>query len=99
MPSKSRYFGKEFEGLGLVYLEAGSYQMPVMVGTSGGAFETIVPGKTGFIVSSRNDIYDGINYFLSNPSSLKDFSIASKEYVDKNFDWEKVLKIFENSFS
>ncbi len=99
MPSKSRYFGKEFEGLGLVYLEAGSYQMPVMVGTSGGAFETIVPGKTGFIVSSRNDIYDGINYFLSNPSSLKDFSIASKEYVDENFDWEKVLKIFENSFS
>ena len=90
MPAKSRFFGKEFEGLGLVYLEAGSFGLPILVGSSGGAFETIIPGKTGFIVGSRRDIYDGVKYFYDNPEEVESFGKRSRDFVISNFSWEKI---------
>lgn len=95
MPSKSRYFGREFEGLGLVYLEAASYGLPVLVGSSGGSFETIIPGKTGFIVSSRKDISDALNFFIDNPEKIKEFGNASKEFVKREFSWDRVSESIE----
>ena len=94
MPAKSRFFGKEFEGLGLVYLEAGSFGLPILVGSSGGAFETIIPGKTGFIVGSRQDIYDGVKYFNDNPNEIEQFGKQSKVFVEENFSWEKTTNKF-----
>ena len=94
MPAKSRFFGKEFEGLGLVYLEAGSFGLPILVGSSGGAFETIIPGKTGFIVGSRQDIYDGVKYFNDNPKEIEQFGKQSKFFVEENFSWEKTTNKF-----
>ena len=94
MPAKSRFFGKEFEGLGLVYLEAGSFGLPILVGSSGGAFETIIPGKTGFIVGSRRDIYDGVKYFYDNPEEVESFGKRSRDFVTSNFSWEKTINKF-----
>ena len=94
MPAKSRFFGKEFEGLGLVYLEAGSFGLPILVGSSGGAFETIIPGKTGFIVGSRRDIYEGVKYFYDNPEEVESFGKRSKEFVLANFSWKKTVDKF-----
>ena len=95
MPAKSRFFGREYEGLGLVYLEAASYGLPVLVGSSGGAFETIIPGKTGFIVGSRNEIYDAIKYFNENKEMIKEFGSNSKLFVEENFSWETVVEKFK----
>jgi phosphatidylinositol alpha-1,6-mannosyltransferase len=94
MPAKSRFFGKEFEGLGLVYLEAGSFGLPILVGSSGGAFETIIPGKTGFIVGSKRDIYDGVKYFYDNPEEVESFGKRSRDFVTSNFSWEKTINKF-----
>ena len=94
MPAKSRFFGREYEGLGLVYLEAASYGLPVLVGSSGGAFETIIPGKTGFIVGSRNEIYDAIKFFYENKNMIKEFGSNSKLFVEENFSWESVVEKF-----
>ena len=95
MPVKSRFFGREYEGLGLVYLEAASYGLPVLVGSSGGALETIIPGKTGFIVGSRNEIYDAIKYFYENKDKIKEFGSNSKLFVEENFSWETVVEKFK----
>lgn len=35
MPSRSRFFGLEVEGLGIVYLEASACGIPVVAGNSG----------------------------------------------------------------
>ena len=53
MPSKSKYFGVEFEGLGLVYLEAASYGLPVIVGASGGAIESRTIGASASSTSMQ----------------------------------------------
>lgn len=94
MPAKSRFFGKEYEGLGLVYLEAASYGLPLLVGTSGGAFETIIPGKTGFIVDSRKAIYDGVKFFAENIEEIENFGINSKKFVEEKFSWKSTMEKF-----
>ena len=98
MPSTSKYFGIEYEGLGLVYLEAGSYGMPVIVGASGGSIETILPGRSGFVVSSPKLLKEAILYFINNPQKIEEFGNESKKFVKENYNWKKSIDKLESNF-
>ena len=50
MPCRTRRFGLEPEAWGIVFLEAQACGLPVVVGRSGGAPETVIPGR-GRLVS------------------------------------------------
>ncbi len=50
LPCRTRRGGLEIEALGIVYLEAAASGLPVVVGNSGGAPETVVNGQTGYVV-------------------------------------------------
>lgn len=50
MPCRTRLFGLEPEAFGIVFLEAQACGLPVLVGDSGGAPETIVDGTTGLVL-------------------------------------------------
>jgi phosphatidylinositol alpha-1,6-mannosyltransferase len=54
MPSRSRLFGLEVEGLGIVYLEASACGLPVIGGASGGAPDAVRHGITGYVVDGNN---------------------------------------------
>ena len=97
MPSKSKYFGVEFEGLGLVYLEAASYGLPVIVGASGGAIETIIPGKTGFVAGDKNILKESILYFLNNPEKIQEFGLNGRKFVEEFYSWEKLIMNLESN--
>ena len=47
MPSRSRFFGLEVEGLGIVYLEASACGLPVIAGASCGAPDAVRDGEIG----------------------------------------------------
>jgi phosphatidylinositol alpha-1,6-mannosyltransferase len=96
MPSKSKYFGVEFEGLGLVYLEAASYGIPTLVGASGGSPETIIPGQSGFVVGDKKAVVDGILYFIQNPKELEIFGKRNKENILENFSLDVLAQRFES---
>ena len=55
MPSRSRFFGLEVEGLGIVYLEASACGLPVIAGSSGGAPDAVLDGVTGVVVDGENN--------------------------------------------
>ena len=97
MPSHSRFFGLEYEGLGLVYLEAASHGLPVITGSSGGSVETIIPGKTGFVAHTKNHLYDAIKYFLDNPDSIGKFGLEGKKFITENYSWTGVADKYKNS--
>ena len=98
MPSTSKYFGIEYEGLGLVYLEAGIHGLPVIVGASGGSIETILPGRSGFVVSSPKLLKEAILYFINNPQKIEEFGIASKKFVEENYNWKNSINKLESNF-
>ncbi|OSC74035.1 alpha-(1-2)-phosphatidylinositol mannosyltransferase, partial [Streptomyces sp. BF-3] len=54
MPCRTRRRGLEVEGLGIVFLEAAAAGLPVLVGDSGGAPDTVRDGESGYVVDGRD---------------------------------------------
>jgi len=98
MPCRSRWAGLEIEGLGLVYLEAAATGLPVLAGDSGGAPETVVPGETGFVVHSVDDIIEGLELLLSDRERARAMGARGRERVLANYTWEAVATRLRDGF-
>ncbi len=90
MPSRSRFFGLEVEGLGIVYLEASACGLPVIAGSSGGAPDAVVNGVTGIIVDGENnqEIAAAAIKMLQDLDGSKAMGLAGREWIIKNWRWE-----------
>lgn len=90
MPSRSRLFGLEVEGLGIVYLEASATGLAVIGGDSGGAPDAIRDGQTGFVVSG-NDL-DAIAAraieLLQDRELRTSFGRAGRAWVEEQWEWQ-----------
>jgi phosphatidyl-myo-inositol dimannoside synthase len=96
MPSRSRFFGLEVEGLGIVYLEASACGLPVIAGSSGGAPDAVVNGVTGFVVDGENDqeIASAAINLLKDIDGAKAMGQAGREWIIENWRWEIWSKRF-----
>ncbi len=92
MPCKSRWGGLEFEGFGLVFLEAAASGLPVLAGDSGGSPETILPGQTGFVVSNVDAIVEGLEILLDDPKRAAAMGRSGRRMVEIEFTWEHVIE-------
>jgi phosphatidylinositol alpha-1,6-mannosyltransferase len=89
MPCRSRWFGLEVEGLGLVFLEAAASGLPVLAGDSGGTPETVIPGETGFIVVGAAALDEGLRWLLDDPGRARRMGLSGRERVLAEYTWEK----------
>ena len=90
MPSRSRFFGLEVEGLGIVYLEASACGLPVIAGSSGGAPDAVLNGVTGFVVDGQinQEIAAAAIRLLSDLDQAKKMGAAGREWIIENWRWE-----------
>jgi phosphatidylinositol alpha-1,6-mannosyltransferase len=90
MPSRSRLAGLEVEGLGIVYLEASSCQLPVVAGKSGGAPDAVIEGVTGLTVDGTNpdDVARAIISLFDDPEAAREMGIAGRKWIYSNWRWE-----------
>ena len=101
MPSRSRLFGLEVEGLGIVYLEASASGLPVIAGDSGGAPDAVIPNKTGLLVDGRDteSIATACIKLLSNQTLAKEFGKNGRQWAVSTWSWdiwgEKFAKVLE----
>ena len=89
MPSRSRFFGLEVEGLGIVYLEASASGIAVLAGASGGAPDAVLNGKTGLIVDGRKvqQIASVVIELLDQPQRLAQLGAAGRVWTEESWDW------------
>jgi phosphatidylinositol alpha-1,6-mannosyltransferase len=99
MPCRSRWGGLEIEGLGIVYLEAAASGLPVLAGDSGGAPETVRPGKTGFVVHSVGDIVEGLEMLLGDRARAAEMGAAGRDFVTAEFTWKRVAERYETALA
>jgi phosphatidylinositol alpha-1,6-mannosyltransferase len=92
MPCKSRWGGLEVEGLGLVFLEAAATGVPLLVGDSGGSPETVLPGKTGFVVADVGAIVEGLEILLDDPQTAGRMGQEGRRLVETEFTWDRVVE-------
>ncbi len=101
MPSRSRFFGLEVEGLGIVYLEASACGLPVLVGASGGAPDAVIPGITGVVVDG-NEVSaiarESISLLKDLPQA-RAMGAAGRLWAEREWSWEKWGKSFADLLS
>ncbi|MEP6981171.1 MAG: glycosyltransferase family 4 protein [Nakamurella sp.] len=89
MPVRTRGRGLDVEGLGIVFLEASAAGLPVIVGDSGGAPETVRPGITGLVVDGRDTaaVAAACRDLLADRLRARRLGAAGKRWVSERWTW------------
>ena len=87
LPVHTRLVGLNPEGLGLAAVEAGACGLPVVVGRSGGAPETVLEGRTGFVVPSADHraLAARLVDLLTDPARSQAMGEAGRRFVTERF--------------
>ena len=90
MPCRTRGFGLDVEGLGIVFLEAQASGLPVIAGRSGGAPETVRPDRTGLLVDGRDvsQIAGAAAGLLADADRRRDWGAAGRAWVQNTWNWD-----------
>ncbi len=98
MPSRSRFFGLEVEGLGIVYLEASACGLPVIAGASGGAPDAVLEGVTGEIVNGLDPaaIAQCAINLLRDEDASKRMGAAGRHWIESTWSWQIWAKEFSD---
>lgn len=83
LPVRTRLAGLNPEGLGLGFLEAAATGLPVIVGRSGGAPETVLDHQTGYIVEPDDPqaLAERMDRLLADPVRAAAMGRAGRDYV------------------
>lgn len=89
MPCRTRGYGLDVEGLGIVFLEASATGIPVVAGDSGGAPETVKEGQTGHVVDGRSvdEIAAAVSDLLANPDLARKMGEAGRQWIAQEWTW------------
>ncbi len=90
MPCRTRGGGLDVEGLGMVFLEAAASGLPVVAGSSGGAPETVRPGRTGHVVNGRDiwAVARAVGDLLTDPDRAAAMGAAGRRWMQRDWRWD-----------
>ncbi len=83
------------EDYGLVPLEAMASSKPVIALDQGGPRETIIDGKTGFLVKDAHSMSNAMLRVANNEKLTKNMGKLGRERVMKNYSWEHFFREFD----
>ena len=86
------------EDWGIVPLEAMASQKPVISVNEGGPRESIVNGKTGFLVNSVDEMAEKMHFLADYPDVCEKMGKAGRKRVEQNYTWKIFLEKMENAF-
>ena len=91
MLCRTRWFGLEQEGFGIVFSEAAACGVPQVAGESGGAAEAVSDGITGLVVDEPRDevaVADALFRILDDQDLRISMAEASRQRAVDEFDYE-----------
>ena len=79
----------DYEGFGIVFLEAAASGLPVIAGNFGGIRDAIANGETGFIIEDDIDkIKESIESLLNNPKLSQKMGYKARKRVENQYTWK-----------
>jgi len=81
------------EGLGVVLLEAMSYQKPVIATSVGGIGDIVRDGETGLLVPEKDApaLAHAIRQLLDHPDWAASLGRRGAVYIQERFDWKRIV--------
>ncbi|MDP3836760.1 MAG: glycosyltransferase family 4 protein [bacterium] len=85
----SRDIDGDFEGFGIVYLEANIAGKPVIAGRSGGVADAVIHNETGLLINPENtdEIAQAIEKLLQNPQEASRLGENGRRRALQDFSW------------
>ena len=82
------------EGFGIVFLDAGCCEIPVVGGRTGGIIDAIEDGETGLLVDpdSAEETAAAVIRLLQDPDLAKQMGQAARRRVLRDFTWRRVAE-------
>jgi phosphatidylinositol alpha-1,6-mannosyltransferase len=99
LPMRTRLVGLNPEGLGLAALEAAACGLPVIVGGSGGAPESLLPGESGFVVPPDDHLAlaGRLALLLTDRALARRMGALGRELVRARFAAENVQRTLRDA--
>ena len=87
----NRVDGSDFEGFGIVFLEAAAAGLAVVGGRSGGVPEAVIDGVTGVLVSgtSADELVGVLTGLLANAPRCRSLGEAGRLRATQEFTWDR----------
>ncbi len=84
---------KSVEGFGIVYLEAGAYELPCLAYDAGGVREAVRNGSTGILVETGDveALSQQLRFFLQHPKTRQQMGKANQRFALSR-TWEDVVR-------
>ncbi len=80
------------EDYGYIPIEAMASSKPVISVNEGGPRETILNGKTGFLVNSTSEMAERMAYVVENKADAEALGKAGRKLVEEKYSWEMFFK-------
>jgi phosphatidylinositol alpha-1,6-mannosyltransferase len=95
LPIRTRLGGLDSEGLGLAALEASACGLPIVVGRSGGAPETVQPGRTGHVVDPDDpyELATRLADLLADPDRARELGAAGRVFVADRYGADRARRV------
>lgn len=92
----AREIAGDFEGFGIVYLEANLYNKPVIAGNSGGVSDAVSHEVNGLLVDPENPkaVAEAIRDLLNHPDKRERLGREGRHRALTEFSWTKQVKQF-----
>jgi phosphatidylinositol alpha-1,6-mannosyltransferase len=91
----NRVDGLDFEGFGLVFLEAAAAALPVIAGQTGGAPEAVKAGETALLVSGTDleELVLALRVLIADPARCRAMGLAGRIRVLNQFSWDRAAEL------
>jgi phosphatidylinositol alpha-1,6-mannosyltransferase len=90
----NRLDGTDFEGFGIVFLEAAAAGLPAIGGRSGGVPEAVLDGSTGLLVTGTDvaELRNALALLAQNPQMRRTIGETARRRVAAEFTWQSAAE-------
>jgi phosphatidylinositol alpha-1,6-mannosyltransferase len=98
MDCRSRWWGLEQEGFGIVFVEAAACALAVIAGRSGGSHEAVLDGRTGIVLDnprSVDDLAAAMAALIEDDERRLAYGAAAREWAVSEYSWSALVARLE----